>query len=414
MTIKSVLLVNSDRLNHSIDRLAEIGERPNGGVRRIAYSTEDLQARQLIKIWMTQAGMTVRIDTAGNMIATYPGQIQKAAALATGSHIDTVPLGGRYDGTLGVLAGIEVVRVLQENNIKLIHPLEVIVFTDEESSMIGSKAMSGNTIKDTEYYHRDDRTSIKTCLERIGGNWNQLSTARRSQSEIAAYIELHVEQGGVLENVDKQIGVVQGIVGQHRYAISVTGSPNHAGTTPMHMRRDALVAAAQVVLAVNNLGNKNSGSQVATVGSFNVWPNAANIVPGKVEMSLDIRDIYQSHIDELVGQLKQELSVIADSSKTQIAIERTLRVEPTLAKPQIKDAIASACQQLQLSYYHLPSRAGHDAQEIGRFTDMGMIFVPSVAGISHSELEYTSPEQCSQGANVLLQTLLQLDKMYPV
>lgn len=413
MTVNPLLLVNEERLHDSIFQLAEIGKLPNGGVRRIAYSPEDLQARDLIKKWMAEAGMRVRIDAAGNIIGIYAGQVKNAPALATGSHIDTVLEGGRYDGTLGVLAGIEVVRILQENNIKLIHPLEVIVFTDEESRMLGSKAMSGNIIHDAEYYRRDDGTAIQTCLERIGGNWDKVRTAQRSKSEIAAYVELHVEQGGVLEAASKQIGVVEGIVGQNRFVITVNGSANHAGTTPMESRKDALVAASQVVVAVNNLAKSSQGDMVATVGAFKVWPNAANIVPGKVEMSLDVRDLYVYNIYNFLIDLQKQISVIAANTGTKIIMQRNLRVEPTLAKPEIKDAIAQSCEQLQLSYYYLPSRAGHDAQEMGKFTDMGMIFVPSIAGISHSELEYTSPEQCSQGANVLLQTLLQLDKRYP-
>lgn len=184
MAITSVLSVNQERLYNNISRLAEIGNLPNGGVRRIAYSPEDLQARELVKFWMAEAGMRVRVDAAGNIIGTYPGQVEKAPALATGSHIDTVPNGGRFDGTLGVLAGIEVVRVLQENDIKLIHPLEVIAFTDEENRMLGSKAMSGNLVNDAEYYRFHDGTAIQTCLERIGGNWDKVRTAQRSKSEM--------------------------------------------------------------------------------------------------------------------------------------------------------------------------------------------------------------------------------------
>lgn len=412
MTVNSVLSVNQERLNNGISRLAEIGKLPNGGVRRIAYSPEDVEARELVKIWMNEAGMKVRVDAAGNIIGTYAGQVEKAPALATGSHIDTVPSGGRYDGTLGVLAGIEVVNTLKENNIKLIHPLEVIVFTDEESRMLGSKAMSGNLIDDAEYYRCHNGTAIQTCLERIGGNWNKVKTAQRSKSEIAAYVELHVEQGGVLERTGKQIGVVEGIVGQNRFFITITGSANHAGTTPMEFRKDALVAASQVVLAVNDLAKSSQGNMVATVGAFKVWPNAANIVPGKVEMSLDIRDLYPYNIYNLLINFQKQISVIAANTQTKIIMQPTLRVKPILVKPEIKDAIAQVCQQLQLSYYHLPSRAGHDAQEIGKITDIGMIFVPSNQGISHSEEEYTSPEQCSQGANVLLKTLLDLDKIY--
>ena len=413
MKVISIPLVNGDRLNRSITQLAELGKLPGGGVSRLAFTPEDLLARQLVQSWMVDAGMTVRIDAAGNIIGTYAGQREGASALATGSHIDTVPVAGRYDGVLGVLAGIEVVRVLHENAIRLAHPIEVIVFTDEECSVIGCKAMAGNVVNDPEYYRRNDGTPIQTCLERIGGNWSKLTTAQRDAGEIAAFVELHVEQGGVLESTGAEIGVVKGIVGQYRFAVTVTGRPNHAGTTPMTMRKDALVAASQVVLAVNKLGIDTPGEQVATVGYFNVSPNAVNIVPARVDLKIDLRDLSQSHLDDLVEQMRQQFAQIAAATQTEIVMTQALHVLPTLAEPKIQDAIAQVCQKLSLSYCHLPSRAGHDAQEIGRFADMGMIFVPSLAGISHAEDEYTSPEQCTQGANVLLQTFLQLDRMYP-
>ncbi len=412
MIVTSIPLVNSDRLNNSISQLAQIGKLPNGGVSRVAFTPEDLLARQLVQSWMIDAGMTVRIDAAGNIIGTYAGRVEGAGALATGSHIDTVPVAGRYDGVLGVLAGIEMVRVLHENKIVLDHPVEVIVFTDEECSVIGCKAMAGNTVNNPGYYRRNDGTPIEVCLESIGGDWSKIATAKRNPGEIAAFVELHVEQGGILESTGDAIAVVKGIVGQYRHTVTITGRPNHAGTTPMNRRKDALVAAAQVVLAVNKLGVETPGEQVATVGYFNVLPNAVNIVPAKVELKIDLRDLSQEHLDNLLTELKQQLSQVADATKTEIAISQALHVLPTLAMPKIQDAIAQVCQQLNLSYTYLPSRAGHDAQEIGRFADMGMIFVPSRAGISHAEDEYTSPEQCTQGANVLLQTFLKLDRLY--
>ena len=378
-------------------------------MRRIAYSPEDIQARNLVQHWMIQARMSVRTDTAGNLIGRYPGKLPQAPALATGSHIDTVPNGGRYAGAFGVLAGLEVVRVLNERQIQLEHPLEVIVFTDEEGSMIGSKAMSGRVINDTAYYRRPDGTNIQTCLERVGGNWYHIAQARRSCEDMAAFVELHVEQGPILESMGKQIGVVEGIVGQRRYTITVKGSSSHAGSTPMHMRQDALVAASGVVLAVNSLAN-TPGQQVATVGRMEVSPNAANVIPGLVEMSLDIRDLSSLHIDNLMEQLRLNMEAIAADTQTQIQLQPFLHNEPALAKPHIQQTIAQVCEDLELSYTHLPSRASHDAQEIANFTDMGMIFVPSQAGVSHSETEYTSPEQCTQGANVLLHTFLRLDR----
>jgi N-carbamoyl-L-amino-acid hydrolase len=407
-----MLTVNGDRLNRSLFQLAEIGKLPNGGVSRVAFTTEDLLARQLVQSWMVEAGMRVLIDAAGNIIGRYAGHDEGAPAFATGSHIDTVPIAGCYDGCLGVLAGIEMVRVLNENRIRLNHPVEVIVFTDEERSVLGSKAMAGEIKEGPEYYVRLDGTPIEPCLEKIGGNWSKIQSAKRYRSEMAAFIELHVEQGGVLEHLGVPIGIVEGIVGQYRFAVTVNGRMNHAGTTPMNMRKDALVAASQIVLAVNRIAVETPGEQVGTVGYFTVAPNATNTVPGKVDLRIDLRDLSQEHLEYLLGLLKKELNAIAAATETEITMRETLHILPTLAAPHIKNAIKQVCKQQGLSYTHLPSRAGHDAQEIGRFTDMGMIFVPSRNGISHSEDEYTSSEECAQGANVLLQTFLELDRLY--
>ncbi len=406
------LAVNGDRLNHSLYQLAEIGKLPNGGVSRVAFTPADLAARELVQNWMLATGMTVRIDAAGNIIGRYAGQVDHAPALATGSHIDTVPIAGRYDGCLGVLAGIEVVRVLHENQQRLQHPLEVIVFTDEERSVIGCKAMAGEIKEPPEYYARLDGTSIQACLQKIGGDWQQLATAQRT--DIAAFVELHVEQGGVLEHYGIPIGVVDGIVGQYRFAVDVVGRMNHAGTTPMNLRKDALVAAAQMVLAVNQVALENPGDHVATVGYLNVSPNATNTVPGAVDFRIDLRDLSQSHLEDLLGQIKTRFAAIAATTGTEFTMRETLHILPTLAAEPVKMAIAQVAQTLNLPTMNLPSRAGHDAQEIGRGTDMGMIFVPSQGGFSHSELEYTPPEQCTQGANVLLQTFLALDSLYPL
>ncbi len=414
MAVLPMLSVNCDRLNRSLFQLAEIGKLPNGGVCRLAFSTEDMLARQLVQSWMVEAGMTVRTDAVGNIIGRYRGRSERAAALATGSHIDTVPVGGRYDGCLGVLAGIEMVRVLNENNVRLYHPIEVIVFTDEERSVIGAKAMAGEIKEGPDYYARLDGTSIQTCLQKIGGDWLDIAMAKRDRSEVAAFVELHVEQGGVLEHKGAAIGVVDGIVGQYRFAVTVVGRMNHAGTTPMHLRKDALVAAAQVVLAVNNIAVNTPGEQVATVGFIEASPNATNTVPGRVDLRIDLRDLSQAHLEFLVTLMKAEFAAIAAATGTQIMMRETLHILPTLAAPHVKDTIQKACANAGLSYSYLPSRAGHDAQEMGRFTDMGMIFVPSRDGLSHSQDEYTAPEHCAQGADILLQTFLALDGQYAI
>lgn len=411
--LSSVLSVNSSRLNASIDRLAKIGKLPNGDICRLAFTSEDLQARYLVQQWMVEAGMTVRTDAAGNLIGRYAGTVEDAPALATGSHIDTVPSGGCYDGVLGVLAGIEVVRTLRDHKMRLQHPIEVIVFTDEESSMIGSQAMAGTVLMNApERYQPKVGQPIESCLEAIGGDWDSLPSAQRTREDMVAFVELHVEQGAVLEHTQTEIGVVQGVVGMLRQMVTIKGQANHAGTTPMDMRQDALIAAAKIILAVQEIALSMPSQPVATVGYLTVAPNAVNIVPGQVELSVDMRDLSQDCLDSMMSRLMRQLDAIAAETNTEIDIAPILCVQPTLAAPLIQKTIESVCQTLDLSCRYMPSRAGHDSLEIGRITDMGMIFVPSQEGLSHSGAEYTSPEQCTQGANVLLQTLVNLDEAY--
>jgi N-carbamoyl-L-amino-acid hydrolase len=410
--LNSDLTIDCDRLLDRIQSLAQIGALPGGGVCRLAYSDADLQGRTQVAQWMQDAGMTVRIDAAGNLIGRYPGEQDTLPVLATGSHLDTVPSGGKYDGAYGVLAGLEVVQTLHDAGQRLRHPLEVIAFTDEEGSMIGSKAIAGSVKADPDYYRHPDGTPITDCLERLGGNWMDIHQAQRSRADMAAFVELHVEQGPVLEAQQQPIGIVEGIVGQRRFAITVEGQSSHAGTTPMTMRRDALVAAAQVVLAVNHIGCLDAGQQVATVGKLQVFPNAANVIPHRIEMSLDIRDLFSDRIDQLLAMLHTQCDTIAQSTQTTIQFEPILHNHPAPMTPHIQTAIAQVCEALDLSYTHLPSRASHDAQELSLVTDVGMIFVPSQNGISHDQTEYTSPIDCIQGANVLLRTLLLLDQQY--
>ncbi|HEY9881270.1 MAG TPA: Zn-dependent hydrolase [Leptolyngbyaceae cyanobacterium] len=409
------LTVNGDRLNERIDRLAKVGRTATGSIRRLAFTPEDLQARYKVQQWMVEAGMTVRTDAAGNLIGRYSGTVEKAPVLATGSHIDTVPSGGRFDGVLGVLAGIELVETLQQNHLRLKHPIEVIVFTDEENTMIGCQAIAGTLdLNAPDQLKTTVDVPIQECLERIGGSWEELATARRSRSDMAAFVELHVEQGAVLEHQQKMVGIVQGVVGIRRLALTLRGQANHAGTTPMDMRQDALVAASEIVLAVRSLANRMQGEPVATVGRLEVFPNAVNIVPGRVELSVDIRDLSKPCLEEMVAELGREVQAIATAHNVRVETTPLLWVEPSLAAEHIQSTIEGICEDFHLSYCRLPSRAGHDALEMGRITDMGMIFVPSQAGISHSEAEYTSPEQCTQGANVLLNTFIRLDDVYPV
>ena len=404
---------NRERLMRSLSEMAAIGLQPDGSVCRRGFSAEDVAGRALLARWMDEAGLQVRIDTAGNLIGRLQGLDPDRPALMTGSHLDTVPTGGRFDGVLGVLAGLEVCRSLQDNSIRLQHDLELIAFADEEWTMVGCKGMAGTASFDPKAYATSNREPIEDNLARIGGHWPSLASARLADDACAAFLELHVEQGGVLEQRGDAIGVVEGVVGQRRFSIQVDGQPNHAGTTPMTLRQDALVAASRIVLAVESMAREHPGDPVATVGRLEVWPNAANVVPGSVALTVDLRDVNSVVLDQLVAELMKQVERIGAETGCPIQLEPQFEVEPTAAAGGVMAAIISAAEDLGLSHSQLPSRASHDAQEIGRRWSMGMIFVPSRGGLSHSAKEFTSDDQCWAGAAVLLGTLRRLDRELP-
>jgi beta-ureidopropionase / N-carbamoyl-L-amino-acid hydrolase len=401
--------LNGPRLLDRIEALATIGAVSGGGVSRVAFTEEDLAARQQVNRWMNAAGMVTRIDAAGNLIGRYDGLNPTLPALATGSHIDTVTRGGKYDGCLGVLAGLELVETLSDRQHRLQHPIEVIVFTDEESTVIGSKAMAGQIPLQAPDVRLKNNRLLSDCLQSIGGDWDRIQNATRNETEIAAFIELHVEQGGELERYGCAIGIVTGIVGQYRYRLTIDGQANHAGTTPMDNRQDSLVAAAQVILAVQATVQRISSEAVGTVGYLSNYPNVTNTISGRVELSIDLRDLDADRLSHVIEFLTMQFDRIAQSTRTTFCLEETLHIAPTIASGEIIQSLEQICDRRNLSYRRLPSRAGHDAQEIGRVTKMGMIFVPSRGGISHDHTEYTAPEACIQGAIVLLDIFRAID-----
>lgn len=407
---KAALRPDRERLVSTLNWMASIGLCPDGSVCRRGFSPEDRQGRDQLSAWMSDAGMQVRIDAAGNLIGRLDGSDSSLPALVTGSHLDTVPTGGRFDGVLGVLAGLEVARTLQASGERLRHPFELVVFADEESTMVGCKAMVGTASPDPDAYATSNGESIERNLERIGGHWPLLASARRSEASIAAFLELHVEQGGILEARGDSIGVVEGIVGQRRFSIVVEGQANHAGTTPMEHRQDALVTASEVVLAVEALALQHAKEPVATVGRLEVWPNAANVVPGSVKLTVDLRDLDPAVLQQLVESLMVALESIGLKRGCSIRLDPQFDVAPTPSDSKVMKAISSAASALGLSQSRLPSRASHDAQEMGRRWPMGMIFVPSKGGLSHSAAEFTSDDECWAGTAVLLGALQRLDQ----
>jgi len=303
-----------------------------------------------------------------------------------------------------------VIRSLKDQGISLRHPLEVVAFADEESTMVGCKGMTGVASDNPADYTCSNGQAISDNLPCAGGNWQQLGQARRDDDAIAAFVELHVEQGGILESRGDAIGLVEGVVGQRRFLVRVEGQANHAGTTPMDGRQDALATAAQVILAVQELAKNHPGDPVGTVGKLQLWPNAANVVPGQVEMSVDLRDLSLEVLSELVEDLESRLRSISRASGCPITLLPQFSVDPTPAHLSVTEAIAASAQTLGLSCSALPSRASHDSQEMGRRWPMGMIFVPSRGGLSHSAAEFTSSRQCADGTAVLMQSLVRLDQ----
>jgi N-carbamoyl-L-amino-acid hydrolase len=377
----------------------------------VAFSDADIQGRAYIISLMREAGLTVRIDAAGNIIGRREGRDPKLPPILFGSHIDSVPNGGNYDGDVGVIGAIECAQVLNEHGLITRHPLEVVVFSDEEGGLVGSRAMIGHLTPDALEVVSHSGKTVREGIRAIGGDPDKLSEAARRQGDIKAFIELHIEQGGTLEAEQINIGVVEGIVGINWWSVTIEGFANHAGTTPMNQRQDALLAAAHLIIAVNRVATSVPGRQVGTVGRITAEPGAPNVIPGRVVLSLELRDLSAEKIQSLFEQIRIEARSIEPKTGATITfapIDAT--AVPALTDERVQKVVAESARELGLSYKLMPSGAGHDAQDLARITLTGMIFVPSVGGISHSPKEYTRPEDMANGANVLLQTVLKIDR----
>lgn len=403
--------VDGARLNARLEALSRFGRNLQGGVTRVAYTDEDRQARAWVLDLMRAAGLDARIDAAGNLVGRRAGRDPSAPPLVMGSHIDSVPEGGRYDGCVGSMAAIEVVETLRDRGLETRHPVEVCIFQNEEGGLVGSRALSGELGEaELEVRNASGRTR-REGIAFLGGDPSRLAEVRRRPGDVAAYLELHIEQGGILDEQRLDIGVVQGIVGIGWWRVTVEGEANHAGTTPMHRRRDALVAAARFVDGVHRLARETPGRHVMTVGQLRVEPGAPNVIPGRVELTLEIRDLDRRVIDRLVEQARALADRVGAESGTTFRLEPVDHHDPALADERIQRVIDEAARGLGLRTLAMPSGAGHDAQSMARFAPIGMIFIPSVGGYSHTAKEYSTPEAIANGANVLLRTLLALDRM---
>ena len=403
-------LADSGRVQQRLAELARFGANPDGGVSRVAFSDADVAGRAYVKRLMEAAGLQVRIDSAGNLIGRREGADRKLPAILLGSHTDSVPDGGNYDGDVGVMGGIEVAQGLSDRHIRLRHTLEVVDFTDEEGGLVGSRAMAGKLEAATlELVNASGRT-VRDGLRLLGGDADAFGQARRSPGELTAYLELHIEQGGTLERTHTDIGVVEGIVGIHWWEATVSGIANHAGTTPMDQRHDALLAASELVLAVNAAATEFSGRQVATVGRIRAEPGAPNVIPGKAVLSIEVRDLDAARIDAVFKRIRERAASIAQARGTGIEFrDLEATAAPALTDPRIQRTIDRAARSLALTTMVMPSGAGHDAQDIANIAPIGMIFVPSAGGISHSPREYTAPADIANGVNVLMRAVMAID-----
>ena len=406
---KSPLRVNSERIDAHLKELSKFGANPQGGVSRIAYSQADLQGRAYAMSLMKEAGLEVHIDPAGNLVGSRPGSDPSLKPLLIGSHIDSVPEGGNYDGDVGSLSAIEVAQVLKEKNVILRHPLQVIIFQNEEGGTIGSQALGeGLSDKLLNLVSQSGKT-IREGTKLVGGDPAQLASARRQPGSIAGYFELHIEQGGTLEREQINIGVVEGIVGILHSDVTIEGFANHAGTTPMDQRHDALLSAARFIERVNQVVTSVPGRQVGTVGWIKASPGAYNVIPGKVALGLELRDLDEKKFTGLFDQLRGEAERIGQVNQTRFSFTEPVLTHPALTDSAFQKIIDDSAKSLGLTTKLMPSGAGHDAQEIARLGPVGMIFIPSIGGISHSPKEFSRPQDIENGANVLLQTVLVFD-----
>jgi N-carbamoyl-L-amino-acid hydrolase len=406
--------IDAGRLQSNLEHLAQIGRDPGGGITRLGLSQAELDAHTYAAGLMKDAGLTVRIDAAGNVFGRREGSA-KLPVLLFGSHLDSVPHGGAYDGSLGAIGAIEVVRALNAAHVKTRHPLEIVVWTNEEGPHFGISAFGSSVAAGSvgpEVLDRKDERgdTVADWLRRYGQDPAKLASARIAPGSLAAIVELHIEQGPNLEEKQIPIGVVQGIVGLRRWMCVATGAANHAGTTPMSRRHDALATAARELLAVRDSVRAETGSQVGTVGYMKAEPGAPNVIAGRVEFPYELRDLNAAKIDHMQERTQQRFADIDREEGTTTACTEVNHIEPALSDPAVMSGIREAARSANLASVNLPSGAVHDAGEISRLAPMGMIFVPSHAGISHAPGEFTQPSDLANGVEILYRTVLLLDK----
>jgi N-carbamoyl-L-amino-acid hydrolase len=406
--------VDSQRLQGTLEKLSEFGKNPEGGVTRLGFSETEMAAREYAIGLMKNARLEVRVDPAGNIFGRRAGS-EKLPILLFGSHIDSVMHGGNFDGDVGSLGAIEVIRALNDGKVKTRHPLEVVIWTNEEGNhfslgTLGSGVAAGLLGPEILERKDDQGLTLADWLRRYGQDPAHLTDARIPRGALAAFVELHIEQGPNLDEGKIPIGVVQGIVGLKRWKCVATGFANHAGTTPMNRRRDALAAASKDVLAVRDVVRAETGRQVGTVGYVKVEPGAINVIPGRVEFPVELRDLDDAKIDRMWERVQEKFRQTDKEENVETKCAPLDDVASARSDPGIQNAIRDAAKSLGLATMDLPSSAVQDSQQIAKIAPMGMIFVPSRDGISHAPKEFTSWQDVANGAEVLYRVVLLLDE----
>ncbi len=410
---RQLLEINGERLLRRIWDLAEIGPIPGGGNNRLALTDADKEGRDLVVTWMRDLGLDVSIDTIGNVVAVQ-ADVGQGPPVMMGSHIDTVATGGKYDGNLGVLAALEVIETAIESGVELERPLAAAFFTNEEGSrfppdMMGSLCYTGGlTVEEAMSTTDADGASVGDELDRIGYRGPVPCPGPAPY----AFVELHIEQGPVLERDGMRIGAVTGVQGISWTEVNITGQSNHAGTTPMSMRRDAGLAAGELVVAVRRIASEMGGTQVGTVGALRLHPDLVNVVAARAQLIIDLRNTDDADLQSAERRLLAEVKRIGESEDVEIDTKWVARFEPVVFDPRVVELVESTASAMGLSVRRMPSGAGHDAQILAAVCPAGMVFVPSVKGISHNPAEYTDPDDLVAGANVLLNTVVALARDY--
>ncbi|WP_211323161.1 Zn-dependent hydrolase [Amycolatopsis palatopharyngis] len=403
--------VTAHRMDELVTALGEVGEQPGGGLIRFMYDDAWRTAGELVARWMGEAGLQVRTDAAGNVFGRLPGSESQSTVL-TGSHIDTVRLGGRYDGALGILTGLAAIEALIRTCGRPRKSLELVALCEEESSrfaanFFGSRAMLGMISADEPESLRDaDGVTLASAMTRVGLDPTTIGSARRN--DVEAFVELHIEQGRVLQDEGSQIGIVSAITGLRWFDVAVSGRADHAGATPMNLRRDAMQGAAEMTQAVTTLVEAEGWPAVVTCGAWQVLPGGVNIVPERVTFSIDLRHPQESTLERLAGLIRRECVWIATRRALAVGINDTKCVPPAPMDESMQKLVKQAAEEHGVSARPIPSGAGHDSQMWAPHVPTAMIFVPSVDGRSHCPEEYTSAEECAMGASVLASTLRKL------